>query len=123
MKKLNPELLVGRRQRRPNGAGMRASAVQRQHNGDGGQREDTSLRTQNQLVEHDPNDEEQRVQQLDRRVKLHLLFEEEGSFYRLKEMRKFAACELLKPFALLTHAGDQLFFRQSCQHPKRVNAP
>src|SRR6266481_5633932 len=102
---------------------MRASAIQHQHKGDGGQCEDTSLCTQDQLVEHDPNYEEQRVQQLDWRVEFHLLFEEEGSFYRLKEMGQLAAGELLKPFALLAHAGDQLFFWQSGQHPKRMNAP
>ena len=76
MKKLDPELLVGGRQCRPDGAGMRASAIERQHNGDGGQREDTRLRTQDQLVQHDAHDKEQRVQQLDRRIEFHLLFEQ-----------------------------------------------
>ena len=99
MKQLDPELFLVGRQRRPNRASMRASAIERQRNGDGGQCKNTSLCTQDQLVEHDPNDEEQRIQQLDWRIQFHLLFKEEDWFYRLKEMRQFAACQLLKPFA------------------------
>src|SRR5436305_164497 len=123
MKKLDPELFVGRRQRRPDGAGVRASAIERQRNRDGRQCKDASFCTQDQLVEHNPNDEEQRIQQLYRRIKFHLLFKQEGCFYWLKQMRQLTACELLKPLTLLTHASNQLFLWQSGQHAKRVNSP
>ena len=86
MQQLDPELIIGR-QRRPDGAGMRSAAFERQRDGNRSQRQYARRCAQDQLLQHQIHDEHQRIEDFYGRVQLHALFKRECRLDRLKQVR------------------------------------
>ena len=83
----------------------------------------------NELFEHDSHNKEQGIEQFDRRIQFHALFESEVRLDRKKQMRHFSPRQLAKPFAFLSHARNQFFLGQmpptfrECECPKEKMSP
>ena len=91
--------------------------------GDGGEGEDLPGGAGNKVVEEDAEDEEERVEQLDRGVEFGAFFKGEGRIDGDEEVRGFSARELAEAAAGLAEAGDKFFFGQSGERAEGEDAP
>jgi hypothetical protein len=118
-----PKAVVVTGKRGADGAGVSATAVESQRDGDGGEGEDLRGGAGDEVIEENAEDEEERVEELDGGVEFGAFFKEEGRRGRDEEVRGFSASELAEEAARLAEAADEFFFRKGCEGAEGEDAP
>src|SRR5665213_380516 len=123
VQQLQQDLSLRYRQCRLDRSVVFAASLEAQLHGHARQRQGAIPRSQDKLVEHRSQHEQQRVQQLHRRVELDALLQRKDCFLRHHKVRILSSRQQLQTLSLLSQAHYHVDFRQSRQFAQRLQSP
>ena len=123
MEQLDPELPVVAGERRSYGAGMRICRLRDESVMVTEASASTRALPHDELLQHRPQDKEQGIEQLYRRIKFDVLFEGEGGFDGKKRCGSSPRANWRRRSAFLSHRAISAFSGNAASDPERVECP